>query len=473
MSKRMKLVGAVSVLAAPVLLVLTAGPSQSATAMPSCPSTATLTKAGSQTSYINQTNTNQTWNLTGAVWSGTPTSAHYYPVRSDAFTRGCIIGGSVDGGVPKTATRDQWYNGEDGGTRLGGEGFRQTLTKTAGNWAVLRNTSVSNIEDAYDPNTEDASHTYYLDHVRAEMIRDDCLENEGTGTAEKPMNVVINNSMLDGCFTGFAERPTWSNHGAPNGFGPSSLTVENSLMYINPQPLGPNYCNSTKVQQGRCAQNGSSYLGAHGIWKWSEAAASKVTIRNSVFRLDMPSYTGCAPQVWPAGTYQNVKVVWTGKGSYATAGGCKNVLPSGVTLTTDKSVWDNAKAAWLAGSSTSSTSSAPASSTVPPSTTSATSSPASRTATASVPTAVTAKAKGHRVSGTLGTAGGDRIAGARLTLQRRTGTSSWVKVTSRRTSDTGAVRTTVAPRRTSYYRWSYKGSAAHPAAHSRSVRVTR
>ena len=207
MSKRMKLVGAVSVLAAPVLLVLTAGPSQSATAMPSCPSTATLTKAGSQTSYINQTNTNQTWNLTGAVWSGTPTSAHYYPVRSDAFTRGCIIGGSVDGGVPKTATRDQWYNGEDGGTRLGGEGFRQTLTKTAGNWAVLRNTSVSNIEDAYDPNTEDASHTYYLDHVRAEMIRDDCLENEGTGTAEKPMNVVINNSMFDGCFTGPTTAP--------------------------------------------------------------------------------------------------------------------------------------------------------------------------------------------------------------------------------------------------------------------------
>ena len=476
MSKRMKLVGAASVLAAPVLLVLTAGPSQSATATPTCPATATLTKAGIQTSYINQTNTNQTWNLTGAVWNGTPSSAHYYPVRSDAFTKGCIIGGSVDGRVPQTATRDQWYNGEDGGTRLGGEAFRQTLTKTAGNWAVLRNTSAANIEDAYDPNTEDASHTYYLDHVRAEMIRDDCLENEGTGTAEKPMNVVINNSMFDGCFTGFAERPTWSNHGAPNGFGPSSLTVENSLMYINPQPLGPNYCNSTKVQQGRCAQNGSSYLGAHGIWKWSEAAASKVTIRNTVFRLDMPSYTGCAPQVWPAGTYENVKVVWTGKGSYATAGGCKNVLPSGVTLTTDKSVWDNAKSAWLAGSSPSTSSSTtPASS----STTSSSSTAPARTtsapganATAAVPTAMTAKAKGHRVSGTLATANGKRISGASVTLQRRTGTSGWTKVTSKRTGDHGSVRTTVSPRKATYYRWSYKGAASHPAATSRAVRVT-
>lgn len=470
MSKRMKLVGAVSVLAAPVLLVVTAGPSQSATAMPTCPTTAALTKTGTQTGYINQTNTNQTWNLTGAVWNSTPSSAHYYPVRSDAFTKGCIIGGSVDGRVPRSATRDQWYNGEDGGTRLGGEAFRQTLTNTSGNFLVLRNTYAKDIEDAYDPNGTSTAHTMYLDHVRAEYVRDDCIEDEGTGTSEKPMSVVINNSLFDGCFTGFAERPTWSNSASQNGSGAQSLTVDNSLMYIQPQPLGPNYCSSSKVSSGRCKPTGTSnvWLGAHGIWKWSAAAAKTVTIRNTIFRLDQASYSSCASQQWPAGTYQNVKLVWTGSGSYATAGGCKNVLPPGVTLTTDKSVWDNAKAAWLAGSSTSGTSSATA-----PSTTPATSSPASRTATASVPTAVTAKAKGHRVSGTLGTAGGDRIAGARLTLQRRTGTSSWVKVTSRRTSDTGAVRTTVTPRRTTYYRWSYKGSAAHPAAHSRSVRVTR
>ena len=247
-------------------------------------------------------------------------------------------------------------------------------------------------------------------------------------------------------------------------------------MYINPQPLGPNYCNSTKVQQGRCAQNGSTWLGAHGIWKWSEAAASKVTIRNTVFRLDMPSYTGCAPQVWPAGTYENVKVVWTGKGSYATAGGCKNVLPSGVTLTTDKSVWDNAKSAWLAGSSPSASSSRrprrPRRSRRPPPPGLDHQRRPGANATAAVPTAMTAKAKGHRVSGALATAAGKRISGASVTLQRRTGTSGWTKVTSKRTGDHGAVRTTVSPRKATYYRWSYKGAAAHPAATSRAVRVT-
>lgn len=320
-------------------------PAAQAVTLPTCPTT-TLTKTGTQTSQVNQVDKAATWNLTGAVWDKINSD---YPVRSDAVTRGCVNGGTVHGRIPHSATRDQWYNGEDGGTRRGGEAFRQTLTNTAGNYLVLRNSVATDFEDAYDPNGQSASDTYYLDHVRAEWIRDDCIENEGTGTAEKPMNVVIKDSLFDGCFTGLAERPTWSNHGAPNGFGPSSLTIEDSLMWIQPAPLGPNYCNTTKVAQGRCKTTGTKdvWLGAHGIWKWSKAAGKTVTMKNVVFRIDMSSYTGCAPQVWPAGTYQNVKVVWLGSGSYATAGGCKNVLPAGVSVTTDKAVWDNAKAAWL------------------------------------------------------------------------------------------------------------------------------
>jgi hypothetical protein len=352
MSRRRTLAALAVLTMAPALVGLSATESTGATTLPTCPTTASLTKAGIQTTAVNQTNNNQTWNLTGAVWNSTPKSAHYYPVRSDALTKGCIIGGSVDGAVPKSATRDQWYNGEDGGTRLGGEAFRQTLTNTAGNWLVLRNTSAEDIEDAYDPNGTSASHTMFLDHVQAKYIRDDCIENEGTGTSEKPMSVTIRNSLFDGCFTGFAERPTWSNSGSQNGSGAQSLTVDNTLMYIQPQPLGPNYCSSSKVTSGRCAATSTKnvWLGAHGIWKWSAAAAKNVTIRNSVFKLDMASYSSCSPQQWPAGTYENVTLVWAGKGSYAGAGGCKNTLPAGVRLTTDTGVWDRAKAAWLANS---------------------------------------------------------------------------------------------------------------------------
>ena len=148
------------------------------------------------------------------------------------------------------------------------------------------------------------------------------------------------------------------------------------------------------------------------------------------------------PQLWPAGTYENVKLVWTGSGSYATAGGCKNVLPLG-RHADDRQVGLGQRQVGVAGRIVIARGvvhaprrprqrprrTAPARTTSAPGT----------NATAAVPTAMTAKAKGHRVSGTLATATGKRISGARVTLQRRTA-SGWTKVTSKRTGDHGAVR---------------------------------
>jgi hypothetical protein len=303
----------------------------------------TLTVTGSQTQGVRADNNGGTWDLRGAVWNENAPDPLAYPIRSDAWTKGAILGGTVFGNIPKTWTRDQWYNGVDGGRELHGEVYRQTMTDTADNTLLIQDGYAEDFEDAYDPNAVRSDSTTDLEHVRATYIRDDCIENE-----DVPHNLILRNSLFDGCFTGFAERPGGLS-GTQNGTGPQSFTVEDSLVYIQPQPLGPLYCNSTKVASGRCKATSDPqvWLGAHGIWKWSQAAASKVTVRNTIFRLDMASYSSCLPQQWPAGTYQNVTLVWTGPGPYATAGGCNNVLPSGVTLTTDVSVWDNAKAAWL------------------------------------------------------------------------------------------------------------------------------
>ncbi len=453
MARRTTLSALATVLVAPVLLVVTADASTSAPTMPTCPSTR-LTKTGTQSTAVNQTNNGGTWNLTGAVWDKVAPSPIAYPVRSDAWTRGCLVGATVYGDVPKSATRDQWYNAEDGGTRQGGEAFRQTLTDTPGNFLLMRDTYAEDYEDAYDPNGVSAADTMYLDHVQAKYIRDDCIENEGSGNVERPMNLVINRSLFDGCFTGIAERPMYAGGSVQNGSGPQSLTIDNTLMYIQPQPLGPNYCSDAQVTTGRCKATSRSnvWMGAHGIWKWSRAAASKVTIRNSVFKLDMASYTSCGAQVWPAGTYQNVTLVWAGAGPYATAGGCKNTLPAGVTLTTDNSVWSKAKAAWLEGSTT----------------------PASRQTSTATPTRVSAGVVRHRVGGTLATLSGHRVAGASMTLQRRSvGSSRWVPVTRARTSSVGVARVTVRPARTSYFRWVFGGEAHHAASRSAAVRVRR
>jgi hypothetical protein len=74
--------------------------------------------------------------------------------------------------------------------------------------------------------------------------------------------------------------------------------------------------------------------------------------------------------------------------------------------------------------------------------------------------------------GTLATATGDRLAGTYLTLQRRTvGTSRWATATRVRTDAHGVVRKAVNPRRDSFFRWTFRGSAGHAAASSNAVRV--
>lgn len=329
-------------LIAPLLLVLQPEEATAASSLPSCPSVKKRV-GGSMSSGIDATNRRATWNLRRAVWKDNAPNRIEYPIRSDAWTRGCLIGGRVHGNVPRRWTRDQWYDGEDGGRRMGGEVFRQNLTNTADNFLLIRGAYASDFEDAFDPNAARWDSTTYLDHVRAKYIRDDCIENE-----DVPHNMVITDSLFDGCFTGIAQRPG-SDGAVQNGQGPHSFTMRNSLMYIKPQPLGPNYCDASDVPRGRCAatDQANRWLGAHGIWKWSPQAAHKVTIRNTVFRLDMASYSSCSPQVWPRGTYKNVILVWAGKGRYRTAGGCTNVLPPGVTLTTDLAVWRRAKRAWL------------------------------------------------------------------------------------------------------------------------------
>ena len=216
---------AATVLAAPVVLVVTAGPSSShasrfagtvqrpapapaigAAGLPACPTTS-LTRTGSQTTAVEGAATDTTWDLTGAGWNNVAPDPILYPVHSEAWTRGCIVGAHVEGNVPEGATRDQWYNGK-GGKRLGGEVFRITLTSTPGNYVLIRDTLATDYEDAYDPNGTSPADTMYLDHVQARYIRDDCIENEGDGPPQMPMSVVVRNSLFDGCFNGFADIPS-------------------------------------------------------------------------------------------------------------------------------------------------------------------------------------------------------------------------------------------------------------------------
>ena len=179
---------------------------------------------GEQSGALYKSNTTGTWNLRGAVWRGLS-----YPVRSESWTQGCVEGGVVHGPIPRAATRDTWYDGI-GGTAATGEGLRVTMTKTAQSWVAATDMFVEDMEDAYDPNAADATARTYLDHVRAEHIRDDCIENE-----DPVHHMYVTNSFFDGCFTAFAERPPGSTS-AQNGTTPADFVVENSLVHVTPNP---------------------------------------------------------------------------------------------------------------------------------------------------------------------------------------------------------------------------------------------
>ena len=189
------------------------------------------------------------------------------------------------------------------------------------------------------------------------------------------------------------------------------------------------------------------WLGAHGIWKWSSAAAGTVVVRNSIFRLDLPSYSACTSQQWPNGTYQDVVLVWAGAGPYASAGGCVNTLPPGVRLTTDVGEWDRAKAAWLAGRPWDANAAHGAATRHDAAAGRADRHPALRPARSR--TACRAGSPPSPVAGWSGRA---------VLLQRRpAGATRWTTA-SRVTSDsTGRVRRTVRPDRVTWYRWSYRG----------------
>ena len=90
-----------------------------------------------------------------------------------------------------------------------------------------------------------------------------------------------------------------------------------------------------------------------------------------------------------------------------------------------------------------------------------------------VSTKVAARGTQHRVAATLRTVSGRPIARARLVLQRRPFGGHWARVTTARTDRRGAAARPVDPRRSSYYRWVYRGEAVHAGSLSPRLTVRR
>ncbi|GAA4059046.1 hypothetical protein [Streptomyces shaanxiensis] len=304
----------------------------------------------------------RTWDLRDATWhgaapdGGTPDSTRY-PFRLDDTGTGevCVIGGHMIGNIPREFSRDEFYRadtpypGTTDPQEWDNEGFRWDMDEPS-DWVYQYGGYMENVSDALDPNSTSAGSTSYYERMHLVDIRDDCVENEGPRFTHH--NIVIRDSLLDGCHSGFSARQSGESQ-VVTPDGPSALTVEDSLVYIKPNELGPMYC---AEGPGPCATiatppaAGVDHMGNHSLFKFGPNGPGSVTLRNVVVRIDMPTNWSLSNNYWPeTGTYENVTLVWTGQDTYGDFPWGPAGKPAGVTVTTDAAVWDAAKTAWLAG----------------------------------------------------------------------------------------------------------------------------
>jgi hypothetical protein len=219
----------------------------------------------------------------------------------------CVLGGKFVGKQSR-ALDWEYLKHKPGG------GDYPAFRSYGSNWVHVNGLRIDNVMDAVIPR---AGRTHYQ-NLYTQYIRDDCLSNDFL------LGVKISDSLFDGCYGGFSQRP---NSGSPlyNSRSKQVLELDRVLMRLEKMPGG--YGVKTPGAE------------SHGaLWKWSDVTGP-ATIRNSVIVAEDPT----ANMDWPANvTAQNVTIVWRGPGAYP------GRLPSsGVTVTTDASVWTNAKAAWL------------------------------------------------------------------------------------------------------------------------------
>lgn len=242
----------------------------------------------------------------GAEWYSSAVGDRAVRLDGDAGT--CWQGGAIIGEYPDT---DSW------------ERLHDTNALNVDNANVsIRGVRIHNYGDGID--FDDDAANGHVSGVHLSKIRDDCVENDEYN------NLVIEDSLFDGCYTGLSAR---RGSGDSTSDGRDNLVVlRNSLLRMEPMPT---------VYKGDAPGNGK-------IWKWTtdpeDGHGPFIAMHGNVFRADQPPTDGdygSLPPEYVASCSDNV-MVWLGEGPFP------GDLPDCFTITTDRSVWDDAVAAWHA-----------------------------------------------------------------------------------------------------------------------------
>lgn len=301
----------VAVLAASLVAVGAVPGSAGATHVEACDTasaTAVVTPTGPSDYRPSSTTHAHVADIRNSEWR-TTASEGWYPVilKDGTYEPGtmCFLGGSIVSDDTSTSWDTTWH--------------KTVSLYTDHPYTTIRGTRIHRGGDCIgikDPG--DASLTR-IQGVALTECGDDAIEND------LMKNVEVVDSVVEG-YVLFAGRG--GSAGAEDGRN-NTYTIDKVIGHLRPQ---------VDVYKGTSPGNGPLFKRPNA--DGSQGYEPNHTITNSIFRVDqVPNHGDLSI---PPGPHSGNTIVWTGSGAYP------GEVPAGFTVTTDLSVWQNARDAWYA-----------------------------------------------------------------------------------------------------------------------------
>lgn len=251
-----------------------------------------------------------------------PVDIRIWDGRSVSETNICWVGGTILSTNPLDMT---WRDSKNGkGDGIGSHN----------NSLIVDGARIHNAHDGFAFWTRDGGRPEVYWQIRNSWVtynRDDCIEDDFY------FGGLVDDSLFDGCYVFLSTRGGTTSHG-------QTVTVQNSLIRMQQMPGPYGYDNDPSVM-------------SHGeIFKTSEWGPD-IVLENNIFLVEGLAKTTADPSLWPAQNVyalgfkdkviscSNNVIVWLGEGEYP--GNIPN-NDACVTVTTDRTVWDAARAKWIA-----------------------------------------------------------------------------------------------------------------------------
>jgi hypothetical protein len=261
-----------------------------------------------------------TFDLTGVTSTAYPSGKQsvFTLGTGSPATRACVVGGTVRGRADDSQTWNLYHDTYNG-----------ACVKIVGlDWVQVTGTRCDRVEDGMRPERPaDLSNStrFWISGTYLSHIRDDCIENDFIVPG------VLYDNLWESCNTGISERPSGRTISRPDT---DTLILDHMLIGLWQTP--------------HVEKDGKTVTGENALFKWSDAG-HRVVIKCSTFMVDAESLNGTDSMQLPPGTVlddsacpdQPSTIVWLGPGRYPVNAG-------DIRVVTDRSVWDDAVAAWKA-----------------------------------------------------------------------------------------------------------------------------